>query len=364
MKHKVLIVDDEPSNLEFMVHIFEEMESEFNVLQSSDGEMAMRVLEDQQPDLVITDWKMPNCNGINLLRQIRQNESFANLPVIVYSGVMTCPECVVEALNEGATDFIHKPIRPIELIARSRSMLKLADSYKQVRELNAAKDLLFNMIAHDLKNSVGGLNNLLELMSDKKYIRDCNKQTELIERASCQAKKSYNLLDNLLNWARTQMNNFKPELQKVKLHEVLHEVCEEFDTDIKTHHIQLSLECNPDLVSWVDKDMLRLMVRNVLGNSIKFTPQSGIINIKAHCESTSKQNMLVFTDSGCGISQKDLQYITRENKFVKQYGVRGETGNGIGLKLVRELTRLNNGELDIFSKEGEGTTVTISIPSI
>ena len=124
----ILIVDDEPDNLEEIVEILENNEPQYELLQAFGGEKALEITRERKPDLVVADWEMPGMDGLDLVKAIKSDSSISDIPVIMYTGVMTSSQNLEAALQAGAADYIRKPIDVIELRARVSSMLELCDS--------------------------------------------------------------------------------------------------------------------------------------------------------------------------------------------------------------------------------------------
>jgi len=134
---KILIVDDEAPNLGAIARCFElRPDLPYEVLQSTSAPKALDIAGLELPDLIITDWDMPEINGIELIRRLKSNPLTAEIPVIMCTGVMTTSENLQAALSAGAVDYIRKPVDAIELIARTHSMLQLASSFQRIREQN------------------------------------------------------------------------------------------------------------------------------------------------------------------------------------------------------------------------------------
>jgi len=170
-RHKILIIDDQPINIELIVKILEETNEPYTMYQAINGAMGYDVAKKVLPDLIITDWEMPGLTGIETIKQMKLDEITKNVPVIMASGVMISSENLSTALEAGAVDFIRKPIDKIELIARVRSILLLADSYK---EISRQKDELEknNRQLNEALEKVRTLRGLLPICSNCKKIRD------------------------------------------------------------------------------------------------------------------------------------------------------------------------------------------------
>jgi PAS domain S-box-containing protein len=128
--HKILIVDDEPDNIRAIRNCIAESEDKYTLYQALNGELAIKIAIAELPDLIITDWEMPGMDGIELIKNLKQNEATSEIPVIMCTGVMTTSENLLTALMAGAVDYVRKPVDKIELIARVKSMLELSDSRK------------------------------------------------------------------------------------------------------------------------------------------------------------------------------------------------------------------------------------------
>jgi CheY-like chemotaxis protein len=124
----ILIVDDLPENLQTIADFFGESKLPYRIFKAPDGEIALKILEKKHLDLVITDWEMPIMDGIELTHRVRNNPRTADIPVIMCTGVMTTSEHLEIALKAGAMDYIRTPVDKIELFARVRSALLLAES--------------------------------------------------------------------------------------------------------------------------------------------------------------------------------------------------------------------------------------------
>lgn len=125
---KILIVDDEPDNLESIVSVIEETSKNLIIFQALNGESAFKIAEKEIPHIIITDWDMPELSGIELIRMIKHEPKLQHIPIIMCSGKMIFSENLKTALEAGAVDFLRKPIDKIELLARLNSMLKLSES--------------------------------------------------------------------------------------------------------------------------------------------------------------------------------------------------------------------------------------------
>ncbi len=134
ISYKILVVDDEVDNIKSINQCIFDSKEPYILYQALNGEMALRIANIELPDLIITDWAMPGMSGIELIQKLKQNEITAEIPTIMCTGIMTSSENLHTALMAGAVDYIRKPIDPIELISRVKSMLMLSDSRKILKE--------------------------------------------------------------------------------------------------------------------------------------------------------------------------------------------------------------------------------------
>ncbi len=134
-EYKILIIDDEPEIINFIIDVMELEETKYTFYRALNGVDGIRIAEKFLPDLIVTDWEMPEMSGIELIRNLKNGPITSDIPVVMITGAMTSSGHLKTALEAGAIDFIRKPIDAIELTARLGSMILLSDYYKETVNL-------------------------------------------------------------------------------------------------------------------------------------------------------------------------------------------------------------------------------------
>ncbi len=169
--HKILVVDDYPDIVNQIIDILLQANPNYYLYQANNGQTAYKAAVSLLPDLIITDWDMPVVNGIEFIRNLKKCEKTKNIPVIMATAVNLSPNDLKKALEAGAVDYIRKPIDAVELIARTQSVLRLADSTKQIIDLKD-KELAENALSLIKNNKfiisiTKELENLYDIIPDK-----------------------------------------------------------------------------------------------------------------------------------------------------------------------------------------------------
>ncbi len=360
--NKILIIDDEPDNLDAIVDIIECMEDEHTVYQALDGNTALKIVDKVCPDLIITDWEMPEMNGIEFIQKLKSNPKYSDIPVIMCTGVMTTSDNLETALKAGAVDYIRKPVDKIELIARTKSMLELSKSYEEIKELNLSKDKLFSIIAHDLKNPFNALIGITELIIDEKDTIDDKELEDYLKIVNESARRGYDLLENLLEWALSQLNKVKYEPELLNLHDLTEKTIAVLKLNLKAKKLSLKNNIPIDTQCYADKNMIETVLRNLVTNAIKYSFEENKIEL----EFDKSENEIICSvkDYGTGMSEKVLKNLFSLAGSKSNPGTNNEKGTGLGLILCKELVEKNNGKLWVESKENEGSTFHFSLPSV
>lgn len=238
---------------------------------------------------------------------------------------------------------------------------QLERSNKELLTLNSTKDKFFSIIAHDLKNPFFAIASLSEIfLNDYGELPD-QERIQLVRLINQSAQKTFNLFENLLNWARAQTNQIRYNPQIFDLKIVVEENLRLIQIAAKSKGITISngiMGCNPVLA---DKDMISLVVRNLLSNAIKFTPPNGTVAIK--CLASNEFVELSIEDNGVGIEEVKQRQLFKIEHQVNSLGTKGETGTGLGLIVCKEFVASNFGEIHVQSKPGVGSVFSITIPS-
>ena len=180
MKKKILIVDDIIENIQVIVSVFEKYEPDFALYQAINGELALKIAEKIKPDLIISDWNMPNMSGIELLKHLKKNIELKNIPVIMATGVMTTVEHLQIALQAGAVDYIRKPIEEVEIVARVHSALNLVESHTKI--LKQKNNELIENTLFLIRNNKFNVKLIRDLMLLRnKFDKNSNEIPQIIE---------------------------------------------------------------------------------------------------------------------------------------------------------------------------------------
>lgn len=246
------------------------------------------------------------------------------------------------------------------LVAMRTRELSLSED--RLRNMNTAKDTFFSVISHDLRSPYNSLLGMLDiLIADYSSITD-EKRMSLLRGIKGTADRSFELLENLLTWARVQKGliPYKPEL--FALSEVIQENLHLMESSIHKKGIQLNFQGSQKMNVFADKNMISTIVRNLLSNAIKFTYPDGKISISIHKDGYH-QVIFAITDDGDGISLKKQEKLFKIDSRISTKGTSNETGSGMGLILCKEFIEINNGKIWIKSETGTGSTFYFALPS-
>ena len=228
----------------------------------------------------------------------------------------------------------------------------------ELTQLNAFKNRLFSIIAHDLKSPIYALRNLFRNM--QQYDLPAIEIKEMVPEVVSELTYTTNLMENVLHWARSQMQADSVKPQVIDVAGLTTEVIRLLRLQADAKFICVTLQADVSVVAYADRDMVHLILRNLLSNAIKYTPENGAIEVGTYRTDTG---IAIFVrDSGTGISPEALEKI-RESNFFSTKGTAGEAGTGLGLMLCKEFIVRNGGTLHIDSLPGKGSTFTFILPS-
>ncbi len=355
----ILIVDDQQDNID-VLHDFLEIQGYQNIRATTDPRQVTGLISEFKPDIILLDLSMPHMSGFEVMEKLKSIvEPSSYLPVLVLTADVTI-DSKRRALQSGASDFLTKPFDLIELQARVNTHLLIRFKSEQINKytaqlerLIATKDKFFSIIAHDLRNPFVGIQNYIKIITRFKSYQpeELDKHFQIINST---AQSGHELLENLLKWARSQTNTIEIHKENFSLLDEVLNCNEIVRTQAENKSISLEIKVSKNIILNSDKDMFKTILRNLLNNAIKFTPECGKVEISAKKQGNLTE--ISVKDNGIGIDSEDLNYLFRIDKNLKsREGTNNEKGSGLGLILCKEFVDKLGGSISVESVVGKGT---------
>jgi signal transduction histidine kinase len=248
-----------------------------------------------------------------------------------------------------------------DVTERKRAEKKLLENEQRLKELNATKDRFISIIGHDLKNPFNTIIGFSELLLDdikNNNFSDIEQYARHINESSHRVNE---LLTNLLTWSRTQSGriSFKPE--KTEVEKILADIKALLYESARNKSISIQIPTNSKNYVLADMDMLHTIIRNLVSNGIKFTPEGGEISI--HISTKNDKLIIAVSDTGVGIPKEKISDLFHIESTESTTGTNGEKGTGFGLLLAKEFVDQHSGEIWVENNEGNGVTFKFTLPS-
>lgn len=242
----------------------------------------------------------------------------------------------------------------------SEAIAKLEASERQLKELNASKDKFFSIISHDLRNPLSAIIGLSELFLEEKDLMQTKDLVPIFESMYSTANYGFNLLENLLEWARSQTGAIEPKPEKVSIEEIVANIKKDFQTITNSKGVIIICDEEPPPPVEADRNMVQTILRNLIHNAIKYSNEDGTIIIHWRVE----EGTLITSvkDQGIGMTEEELAGIFNLDKKVQRLGTADEKGTGLGLILCNEFVSKNHGKIWAESAEGAGAVFYFSLP--
>jgi len=231
----------------------------------------------------------------------------------------------------------------------------------ELQNANATKDKLFNILAHDLKAPFNGILGFTELLLLNINSYDKEKIMEYANVINKSTHEAFNLLNNLLDWARAQTGRISFNPSHIGVKNIIKEIMTQMTGAAKNKIIYMNYELPEDFTVFADEDMLRTILRNLVSNAIKYTKENGEINITA--ERNNSETRFAVSDTGIGMSGEYARNLFKFGRYSSLDGTAKEKGTGLGLLLCKEFVNRHNGSIWAESSEGEGSTFTFTVPN-
>lgn len=351
----ILIVDDNPENVKVLGNTLRE--EEYNLLVAFNGLDALAILDTEPVDLILLDVMMPEIDGFELCERIKLQEDWQEIPVIFITA-LNDKNSVVKGLEVGGVDYITKPFNNKEVLARIHTHLSLRRTQQVLQDTLTSRDRLYAIIAHDLRSPLAAIRMMLNLLRDK-GIHTPNFDL-LITQLSDSTNQTYDLLENLLLWSKSQLGDIVPDKHVFRLEPFLNGLQRLFALSAQKKKLNLRLSVDPALQVRADRDMLKTVIRNLLSNAIKFTPNGGLITILA--DEQPEEVLITVSDTGIGISEESYVKIFDNKERITTFGTQDEKGSGLGLSLCFDFIEKQGGRLSVDSQEGKGSSFRIHLP--
>jgi signal transduction histidine kinase len=232
---------------------------------------------------------------------------------------------------------------------------------EKLDELNATKDQLFSIVSHDLRSSVNALKTSNAKLTKSLETKNYNELDHLLQQNSTIANGAYSLLDNLLHWALLQTKQLYFHKDSVHLYSIVQQIEYNYKPLLLDKGITFENAVAKNSFIWVDLDSLKIILRNLLDNAIKFSHENGKISIHT-LETDTSFSQLVIQDSGVGMSQETINELLQDSELLAKKSNSEIIGTGLGMQLCKQMIRKNSGTLTIESQLNQGTKMIMTFP--
>lgn len=377
----ILIVDDNPQNLQVLAKILQE--NNYEIEFATNGEAALKWLKDKKFGLILLDINMPGMNGFEVCRKIRSNPAMNNLPVIFLSADSD-RESILKGFDFGAQDYVTKPFDSRELLARVRTHIALKDSLEKLENLNRsleekvtertqqlkvtnekleatniklldldrAKTDFLNLISHEIRTPLNGIIGPLELLKDTVYTSEIG---ELVEILDMSVKRLERFSLNALLITRLKTKQFEIRKDRIHLSNLINEVLDEEKEKFQSKNIQVNRNDNIslDLISGED-ELIKRCIGNILDNAVHFSPENNTVEIGTYVE---EQTIICeIKDNGKGFATGVLGHQFELFTTGDEYK---DNKIGIGLPIAKMIMQAHGGRIIIGNNPNGGAFVKL-----
>ncbi len=355
---KILLIEDNPGDVRLVLEYLSEKNfRRENIISASSLQQAETIIAQKDFDIVLLDLNLPDSKREFTLKSALKFTK--NIPIIILSG-NNDGEAVVDSAKSGVQEYLVKEDLTGTLLEFCiKGAIIRADAELQLRNANKFKDDLFSVITHDLRSPFSALIGFTDLTLQ---------ELESLSKKEIQENVTYikdisltllNFMENLLSWSTQQSDKFKIEAKKFYLKELLNRSLEVSMHTAKVKNIDIQFNELNGEAAFADIDMIDTVLRNLLNNAIKFSPDNSQINVNIKIKD---KIVIEVVDNGIGITQEELNNIFDISKKRLKYGTRNEKGHGLGLLICKDFVEKNGGELSIESKAMSGTKVSFTVP--
>ncbi len=357
----ILVVDDTPANLRLLQRLLGGVG--YRVRLATNGEMALRSVHEEPPDLILLDVVMPGMDGFSVCRALQAQEDTREIPIIFISALSET-ERKLEAFAVGGVDYVTKPFQSAEVLARVRTHLELLHHRRALAALNERLlasnrelDRFAHMVAHDLKAPLQGVSGYAELLllTDSSLSPAARAR---LEHILGNTERMGELIDRLLSYAKATSE--PPALAPLALGPLVARVCAELQPIIEATGARLELGELP----WVMADPMQIeqVLRNLLGNALKYHKPEQPPVVELWAERRGELVAVSVRDQGIGFDQADEAIVF--GLFQRLPAHRDIEGTGVGLAVCKRIVEHHGGRIDAISTLGQGATFTFTLPHV
>jgi signal transduction histidine kinase len=363
---RILVVDDDRLNRRLLTAILRP--EGYEVIEADSAEKALELYALTSPDLVLFDVLLPGINGFAACRELRQRYGDSAAPVIFITAKSDSDD-VVEGLAAGGIDYLPKPIRPKEALARIRTHLQIRGLLAEQRLLvdqlskaNAAKNRFLGMAAHDLRNPLASIRGLAEFLRDGVVGTLAPDQLDLVQTIHSASQEMLLLVDELLDVAAIEAGELKIAPEATDLVEIVAKAVylANIEATKKQTKIVLLPHERPPLRR-LDPNKIRQVVDNLLSNAVKFSPPGSTINV----EVVFLNGSIVFSvrDQGPGIPESEHDRLFKDFGRTSVRPTGGEKSTGLGLAICRKIVEAHRGTITAENLPERGCVFRVTLPS-
>lgn len=358
---KILIIDDEEIVIDSCTHIL--ANSGYQIFTANNGTKGLETLEQENPDLVFVDLKMPGLSGIEVLEKIQEYDS--TIVPIVITGFATVSSAV-EAMKKGAYDFLPKPFTPDEMrLIAKRALDKrvlVLETIALRREKEMLREQFAAIVSHELKSPLGAVQQSMYGLTSDLSDRLSEEQKSKILRLQSRIGDLIKLVNTLLRAISIDISTIRDNFEPTSIFESISKAIESVQQHAvrKDINIETSVQEGISLVNGNEVTLTEALV-NIIGNSVKYTQMGG--NIKINAKENTDNIIIEIKDNGVGISTDDLPYIF-DAFYVGKTKLENEQRSGVGLAITKRIIEAHDGSIMVDSEQGKGSTFVIQLPAL
>ncbi|HSN50630.1 MAG TPA: hybrid sensor histidine kinase/response regulator [Bacteroidales bacterium] len=367
---KILVVDDEPGIRSGVTRIlrgfrvdypFMEEAYSFEILEASSGEEGIEIIDNNCPDIVLLDNKLPGIQGVEVLEYIRKKQY--NIVVVMITSYASL-ELAVKATSDGAFDFIPKPFTPQELRSSIENITKKVFLKKMTKTLkDTGKQIRFqflSVLSHELKSPLNAIEGYLKMAKEHEFGENIAEYDQILDRSLERIKGMRSLILDMLDLTKVESGKGTRLIAETDLMQVARNAIDAIQPYSIQRDIRIQLKGPEKLVMMVDADEMEIIFNNLISNAIKYNVDGGTVDFSL---SEEEEDIIISVqDSGIGMSDAEMTRLFQDFVRIRNEKTKNISGSGLGLSIVKKLAQNYGGRIDVSSIPDKGSKFVVTLP--